>query len=159
MSNESKERLSFIAESLLNNKIQNVLEVLPLMNLVTPTFYLVVYEDHLYFVYLLQDRTLVGSRKAFEIQELLLVETTEETLKNLLAKDLSIYGALEQSTSKYRVGKIGKLVFPLKEVVNLKEVADRIPNKEYYLELDESLVKGILNGFERLLTNLEKDVD
>lgn len=159
MSKESKERLSFIAESLLTNKITDEIEVLPLMNLVTPTFYLVVYEDQLYFVYMLQDRTLVASRKAFEIKELLLVETTEETLKNLLAKDLSIYDALEQSPSKYKVGKLGKLVFPLKELVNLNEIEDRIPNKEYYLELDETLVSGILNGFERLLTNLEKGVE
>lgn len=159
MIKESKERIRNIAESLLTNKIQDGLEVLPLMYLVTPTFYLVVYEEHLYFVYVLQDRTLVESRKAFEIKELLLVETNEETLKRLLARELSIYETLDQATSKYRVGNIGKLVFPMKEVVNLKEVADRIPNKGYYLELDETLVSGILNGFERLLTNLEKGVD
>ena len=159
MSEESKERIRNIAESLLTNKIQDGLEVLPLMYLVTPTFYLVVYEEHLYFVYVLQDRTLVESRKAFEIKELLLVETNAETLKRLLARELSIYETLDQATSKYRVVNIGKLVFPMKEVVNLKEVADRIPNKGYYLELDETLVSGILNGFERLLTNLEKGVD
>lgn len=158
MSEESKERIRNIAESLLTNKIQDGLEVLPLMYLVTPTFYLVVYEEHLYFVYVLQDRTLVESRKAFEIKELLLVETNKESLKRLLARELSIYETLEQAESKYRIGNIGKLVFPMKEVVNLKEVADRIPNKGYYLELDETLVSGILNGFERLLTNLEKGV-
>jgi hypothetical protein len=85
--------------------------------------------------------------------------TTEETLKMLLAKQISIYAALDQTENKYRVGKVGTTLFPMKKVVNLDEVSDRIPNKEYYLELDESLVSGILNGFERLLTNLEKDVE
>lgn len=155
----SKESISFIADCLLNNKIQKGLEVLPLMRLVTPTFYLVVYEDKLYFVYLLQDRKIVASRNAFEIQELLLVETTEETLKSVLAAELSIYGALEQSESKYWVGKVGATVFPLHEVVNMDEIGNRVPKKDYYLELDETLVSVILNGFERLLTNLEKDVE
>lgn len=158
-SNESKERISNIAESLLTNKITVEMEVLPLMNLVTPTFYLVVKDGELYFVYLLQDHVVKTRSSHYEIQEILLVNTTEETLKMLLAKQISIYAAIDQTENKYRVGKVGKTLFPMKKVVNLKEVADRIPNKGYYLELDETLVSGILNGFERLLTNLEKGVD
>jgi len=44
--------------------------------------------------------------------------------------------ALNMSSEKYRIGKIGNKVFPEKKIKDVSEIENRIPIKSYYLDID-----------------------
>lgn len=53
----------------------------------------------------------------------------------MLNKTKTIYETLKAGKHKSRIGKIGERVFPRKEINNIQEIKDKIPNETYFLDL------------------------
>lgn len=96
-----------------------------------------------YTVYLLQDRTFVKNRKLADVREVLITDFEYEDMEKLLNKEISLYSFLE-NVNKYSIGKINQRQFPMKEIHDIKEIKNRIVDKEIYLTLPDKYIEEIL---------------
>lgn len=132
-----RDELSNLWENSVYCSRPNILEFIKVDE---PIFYATVYMESIFLSYILQDRTIIKNNKIVEIKEMFAVETSFDTVAELLTQKISVYDSLEKSKKKYKKGKIGNKLFPEKLVENIEEISDKIPEKNYMLDLQSSLV-------------------
>ncbi|MGM0220097.1 hypothetical protein [Enterococcus sp. AZ126] len=142
MNNKLNEIDSVISQITKGNNKSNIL---PLICFSTPLFFITTQLDDVFFCYVLQNRALTDGNNSADIKELYISKTTFDLALEMLDRKISIYEALNKSEEKYRVGQIGRKVFPKKKVFNLTEIANRIPKKNYFLEINNDSIKYAQN--------------
>lgn len=97
-----------------------------------PLLYKVLDGNIIKLVYVLRDQTVTtkDDKKAL-VEEILITESEEEIVNQLLNREISIHEALT-SGKMTRVGMIGKKVYPPK-VTSLSEIENRIPVDNVYV--------------------------
>ena len=128
-----KNELDEIASNSIQGK--NKSTFLPLIEFTEPLFFSIILLDKIFLGYVLQDRTVVNENSRADIKELYISESTFDDTLNMLNKTKTIYETLKAGKHKSRIGKIGERVFPRKEINNIQEIKDKIPNETYFLDL------------------------
>jgi hypothetical protein len=123
----------------IDKKIENIfgktsnLEVLnsyscrTLLDISEPLMFVLNELNKYYLAYTLQNRTaLLQNGAKADVVEVLIVNTSVRKIKMLLEGKMDIREALS-GESMYRLGKIGNKIFPKKEIGNIHEVENKIP--------------------------------
>lgn len=104
-----------------------------LYEFVQPLLYKVLDDNIVKLVYVIKDQTVITSdNKKALIEEILITESTEEIVGNLLQRNISIREALI-SGKQTLVGMIGTKVYTPIEVTSLSEIENRIPVNSIYI--------------------------
>lgn len=134
----------------------NKSNIIPLISFSEPLFFLTIQLNDIFFCYVLQNRALTDGNSRADIKEVYISKTTFDIALEVLENKISIYDALNTSVEKYRIGQIGRKVFPKKRVYNIEEIADRIPREKYFLEINnestryaKNIIKNKKNIFEK----------
>lgn len=108
---------------------QTLSSIIPILSINKPILFLRRNGNNIYLVYTLEDRVLYKKGKKSTILEVLISKTDYDSVKKLMLSQESLHTILNKSEETFRVGKIGKTVFPKKEVRIFDEIADRIPEQ------------------------------
>lgn len=130
--------------------------LLPLITVDEPIFFAINYMENIFLGYVLQDRTMIKENRIIDVKELLVLESSFDTVIEMLTNKISVYETFNKSTRKYRKGKIGTKVFPEKSVQGLLEINDKIPKQEYKLKLNNNQKEFYLQILESRMKRLRK---
>ncbi len=108
----------------------------PIISFSEPLFFVINYLDNVFLGYVLQNRTLVKNNERADIKEIFISKTDPQLILEMFNKTKSIYDVLNANQEKYRIGKIGDKIFKAKKIEDVEEISNRIPEKEYYLDLN-----------------------
>lgn len=147
-----EDEISIVLDNSMINKVPNVLDFIKIDE---PIFYATLYMESIFLSYVLQDRNMIRGNEIIDIKEMVAIETSFDTVIDLLNRKISIYESIEKAEQKYKKGKIGDKLFPMKKVLDISEISNKIPKKSYKLELQENMVSEYLKIIDTRKKRLE----
>lgn len=141
----SNNNLDIVGTNILNN--ENKIKIHPLITLSQNLlFFIDLGKNKFCLCYVLQDRhLLMSNNKSAHIKEILIAMTSKQELVSLINQDTSIYDTLNKNKEKYLIGKIADKIFPSYKIKDLNKIKDMIPDKNYFLELNDETKLNLKN--------------